>query len=57
MSFFTEIKTHGESASYMLYIHQVQIQAKMFSYFSGSVKRYNDDTLHELDMHNAGETF
>lgn len=39
---------------YLLYIPQVQIEAEMFSYFSGLV---NDATLHELDMHNAGEMF
>lgn len=35
-------------------MQEVQREAEMFSYFSGLV---NDDTLHEPDMHNAGEMF
>lgn len=42
----------GSAAFYVP--QQVQTEAKMFSYL---VKQYNNDTLHELNMYNAGEMF
>lgn len=47
-------KSCAESVSYIFYVQQVQIEAKMFSCFSWLV---NDDTLRELNMHNAAEMF
>lgn len=39
----------------MVHMHSIQVKAKMSSYLY--IRVVNDDTLHELDMHNAGEMF